>query len=588
MQSKKSFFNIALFRKNIMGCWPLWALAAFFGIFVPLSLLSFTGGLDAETAVNALQTCLGLTPTYMIIMAGISAIIVWRYLSVGKRVNMLHSMPVGRTALFLTATASSFVICIIPYVAAGTAFILMCIPFGIPFVGILLTALTVILEWLIFFAIASFCVMASGSSVFMIIIYGIFNFLAAITEWLLGIYSDGLLFGVSGVWIDLEYFVPVSVLTNDVCISCEGTREASDVIGTSIEGFGLVLIYAGIALALMVINYFLYRARRSESAGDTVAVKAFRPIFKYGLAIYSALFIGIILYWLTFDAFMDNTMFNPLGIAICTAVSGFIGYFGAEMLIKKRFKVFRGAAFIGAGVVMLFCLAFSFGFSLDPLKFVSRVPEDNEVEKLVASVNGVDYIIYEDEEEMLSKFTELHKVIVNDKDKYSDNNYYDGGGWKNIYLTYHLKNDVVLEREYSFHAKEDLDEAMKLISDIETDTQLVLRSCNLGDDNFKLYSATISGTDVNGDEPLNELERGKLSKALEEDIKAGCIPSNYFTRAYEGEVNIYIEMEFTQHFENGDIRSYSRKGIEINEKWTNTIAALLEMQILSDKSATLS
>ena len=39
MQSKRSFFNKALFRKNLTRYWPLWGGMSIAGSFIPLYML---------------------------------------------------------------------------------------------------------------------------------------------------------------------------------------------------------------------------------------------------------------------------------------------------------------------------------------------------------------------------------------------------------------------------------------------------------------------------------------------------------------------------------------------------------------------
>lgn len=39
MQSKTSYFNATLFRKNLTRFWPLWGLASFIGALFPLAVL---------------------------------------------------------------------------------------------------------------------------------------------------------------------------------------------------------------------------------------------------------------------------------------------------------------------------------------------------------------------------------------------------------------------------------------------------------------------------------------------------------------------------------------------------------------------
>ena len=45
-------------------------------------------------------------------------------------------------------------------------------------------------------------------------------------------------------------------------------------------------------MVLLGLAYMMYRRRRSESAGDVVAVGWLRPVFRYGVAALSALLGG--------------------------------------------------------------------------------------------------------------------------------------------------------------------------------------------------------------------------------------------------------------------------------------------------------
>ena len=50
MQSKTSYFNATLFRKNLTRFWPLWGLASFVGALFPLAVLLDMEGLGVQQA----------------------------------------------------------------------------------------------------------------------------------------------------------------------------------------------------------------------------------------------------------------------------------------------------------------------------------------------------------------------------------------------------------------------------------------------------------------------------------------------------------------------------------------------------------
>ena len=47
--------------------------------------------------------------------------------------------------------------------------------------------------------------------------------------------------------------------------------------------------------------------------------------------------LGLVIYLLIFS----TTAVKPVGLAICFIIGGFVGYFAADMLISKSFKVFH-------------------------------------------------------------------------------------------------------------------------------------------------------------------------------------------------------------------------------------------------------
>ena len=65
--------------------------------------------------------------------------------------------------------------------------------------------------------------------------------------------------------------------------------------GYFFTGLAAALAYALVGLALSAVGLLVYRVRSLETAGDVVAVKWVRPVFKYGVALCTAVTIGIFL-----------------------------------------------------------------------------------------------------------------------------------------------------------------------------------------------------------------------------------------------------------------------------------------------------
>ena len=66
----------------------------------------------------------------------------------------------------------------------------------------------------------------------------------------------------------------------------------TEMVTASLEGFWLIALYGLVGVLLLAAAWALYRVRRSESAGDIVAFRALRPVFRFGVPVLSALTLG--------------------------------------------------------------------------------------------------------------------------------------------------------------------------------------------------------------------------------------------------------------------------------------------------------
>ena len=81
------------------------------------------------------------------------------------------------------------------------------------------------------------------------------------------------------------------------------------------------------------------------------------------MAFWTAVALGQFLYYFLFGQYRSSGSDSLPGTILCMAAAGLVGYFAAEMLIKKSFRVFRagakGAAIV-AGVLVLLGSGMSF------------------------------------------------------------------------------------------------------------------------------------------------------------------------------------------------------------------------------------
>ena len=204
------------------------------------------------------------------------------------------------------------------------------------------------------------------------------------------------------------------------------------------ESVWIIAIYCVVAVIMVAAAYFLYKSRRTESAGDVVAVARLRPVFKYGVAVCSGLFLGYVT-----DAAVGGL---PVWMVLWTVV----GYFAAQMILDKSFRVFKkwhGALIVGAVMTAAVLM-----ITLDVTGFEKRVPELDDVESIEVSrfymshddgydsdsADWGDFILTD--KENIEKFIDLHRAIV-------DGNVgpYSGGpmGYISFNMTYHTSHGTI-------------------------------------------------------------------------------------------------------------------------------------------------
>ena len=107
MQSKTSYFNATLFRKNLTRFWPLWGLASFVGALFPLAVLLDMvhrgwNVLSAPDFTGMYYDAVSAVPVINLVYAALCAMAVWSYLYNARSVGLMHTLPIRREGLFLT------------------------------------------------------------------------------------------------------------------------------------------------------------------------------------------------------------------------------------------------------------------------------------------------------------------------------------------------------------------------------------------------------------------------------------------------------------------------------------------------------
>ena len=617
MRSKTSCFNSTLFKKNLSRYWPLWGLASFGGAMFPLAMLvnllhdGFQLWSPLETR-QAYYTVLSYgVPVISIVYAILCAMAVWNYLYNARNVGMMHTLPIRREGLFVTNVLSGLTMMAIPYAVTGVLLVLVTMLFGgFEPVGVLVTVLGVMGESLFFFGLATFCAFIVGNVFMLPALYGLMNFIAVLTDFMVNLLAQGFCFGLNSSYSGtVEWLSPVVYLiqkispnstyeTQWVTDRLGGQRYETNVLtSVTLENGWLIAAYAAAGAALLGLAWLLYRRRRSESAGDVVAVGWMKPVFRYGCAVYAAILGGRLLYALLWESFQSGRYFTVLPMILCMIAGGAIGYYAASMLLAKTPRVFK-TTWKGMLAVALGCAALCGAMKCDLFGVVRRVPALDGIKTLqIYAADSNYYLTPGQDDALIEEVRALHQAIINDKDyaltaASAASEAYSGAdeeiphAYTNVRFTYTLNSGLKVERQYDLYLARDrmaqdgtYDNLLdRLINSPEMRQKRIRRQ----DGNFRLDTAWINtrtgGTD------LNSREVETILSAVARDAENGnwgvydWFNSQDDADHYDMTVHIGYQMENHR---------YDSIDISVREGMAETIQALKELGLITDEDLVL-
>lgn len=613
MQSKTSFFNRTLFRKNLSRYWPLWGFASFVGFLAPAALLVRVIQ-SGETSVAPLRVreiyyylVADAVPIVSIAYAILCAMAVWSYLYNPRSVGMMHSLPIRREGLFLTNLLSGLAMMAIPYlVAGGLGTLLFACCGGFDAWGTLVTILAVIAQSVTFFGLATFCAFLTGNIFALPALYFLLNFLAPLGDWLCNLFARGFLFGFTADYSGtVDFLCPMVYLTQRLYVNSEyetvrdsALEYQNRLTSVTLENAWLIAAYAAAGLVFLALAYLLYRRRESERAGDVVAVRVFRPVFRFGVAALSALLGGRLLYALLWESFQAGDTFTPVPLAIFLIVAGLIGYYAASMLLAKSLRVFRGSA-VGALCLVAACVAFCAGMRYDLFGIERRIPAEGEIAQLeIYLARNTYYLTPEDQPELLSGAQDLQRTLIDQKDLIQRNyetyrhgsSSSDPDAYTNIRYIYTLKNGATVERFYvvSF-ARSDLQTSGSYASVLDAYVNSPgMRQARLrwNDPEFHVESGSFDSQSTGDYFNLGTQECETLLSAIARDAENGnwgrydWFEDDGTAYAMDLSFDFYRDLidEHGTHY-----RSYDSIYITVRPEMTETKQALLDLNLATEQ-----
>ena len=580
MYSEKKYFNKTLFKKNITGCWPLWAVTSFFGAVLVFGVITSMGlwfGMTPNVNLsfkNAYAAGVLVNPVISMLYALLCAFFSWKYMFREKSSSFMHSLPIKREGIFLTNCLSGFIIMNIPYAVVGLAMIISNIVFGEFYFGnIILTIIYVLGENLFFFSFATLVAFITGNGFAMSVIYLAGNFIAALLEVVITGLASGFLYGVNT--LSNGYFNSLSPVVK--MIQTMHLTEGNGLI----EGGWILAVYAAIGILFVFISLLIYKKRKIETAGEVITVGWLRALFKYAVALAFAIVGGRFIYGIIFFRYAAS-IYRFVPLLICVIVMGLIGLMAAEMLLRKSIKIFRKRLFAEMAALCVLLFAFCAIFRFDLFGAENRIASRDEIKTLSVKFEDVEFELGKDDESQLDTIIGIHQYIIDNKaelkeqeaydifsiisDSYSYDVYYAP---EVLSLTYNLKNGNSFERTYDLHGlKEYVERAREMFSDNGIKEKLLFDRGWNADDVFisgDVYYYSDSYYQIYAyDYPL-------IMDALKKDINDYKIG---ICETQERNKDFYLHLDMRK-YERGEYK-YNNISILINDKMTNLMKVLSE------------
>lgn len=422
MQSKTSCFNKTLFRKHVTRFWPVWGVyLAVWLLEMPVALLSRRQSLSAlgtNAPMSVQQAVLGGINFGVVLsffFAAIMAMAVWSFLYNARSASGAACLPVTRTAQFWSAALAGLLPLLAAHVLTFLLTALAELSLGLLHLPSLLTWLgATVLNLLFFYGFATLCAMLTGNIIVLPAVYAVLNFVAAGLVVLINGIADYFVYGLLGfdggwmTWLSpaVHMFRELESVT-----AYSPELDAWMTVGWRYTGWLASGIYAAVGVGLLFAALALLRRRRMESAGDVVAVQVLKPVFRWCMGLCAGLcFANMMLYVFNLSGGTQGTVF--CSTAVWLVIGAFLGWFIAEMLIRRSFRVFRGG-WRGWGGWALCCAVLLLGLTateLDLFGIERRVPRADRIETIFVYCNGESACL--DDSEGIAQAIELHRDII--------------------------------------------------------------------------------------------------------------------------------------------------------------------------------
>jgi len=471
-------------------------------IFIVPEAASPRGIPVATGTIDIMSTLAVYCSVVVPVISIITAIAVFGYLHNHKAAGFVSSLPIRRIGLYVTNWLSGLTLMLAPALLTGVLYGLLLIGRPVPSGDFLRWIGALLASHLIFFSIAVFCSFLTGNPVMQAFLYGLFNFMSYAFYLLSKSVATLLVFGYSVPDASPVYTLAV-LLTPPVAM----LRTIQLMAPQRMFSFGFEayiptaalhwMLYLIFTALMIVFGYLLYHRRRIEDAGEVIAHRPVKSVFKYLIGACFGALMALIVTLFASRGSMVSIIEKTTVFSVSVMFFGALGCLFSEMLIRKRLRVWK-TAHKGIIVFVASVIAVTLFIRFDGIGYERRVPDPKDVtavsltsqlrpfspplHRSAEDINlrfvpsgehwsllwsyferqqslGLpvfdDAIIHEiklrtpnyfESPEAIASAVKLHQAIVDDRRNLGELQDNEGFWW--YYLTYTLKDGSVMTRDY--------------------------------------------------------------------------------------------------------------------------------------------
>lgn len=438
MTSRTSFFNRAIFLRELRRTAPLWIMYLLLILLLPFGILS---SYDPARSFEPIGNIISYTNAFSSVIAFLyGAVLAWilhASLFRATPTNYYAALPIRRETLFVTRYLTGFAAAAVPNLLAAVLTYFVTSALGNPKPEVCLVFFGAsTLGFLFFYGLATVCCMVSAQVIMMPILYIILNFVAVVVEIILVILMESFVYGMPQIYSRvMEPFSPLyQMLFRDF-------GGYSDIRGFHFEDMGYLAVLGAVGIAFSVLAFILFRQREMERSGDVIAVRWIRPVFQYAFTLGCALVFCQVVKSFVASSDFSHSFATVMVLLLLGAV---IGHFVVRMLLNKSLRVFQG----GWKSLGICCVILILGFGamrLDLFGYCTYIPDVSQIRAVSLqsyNLNGLSYPVTD--LASVEQVTTMHQHFLDERAYLSelDSNYTP------FYLAYELENGKTVVRKY--------------------------------------------------------------------------------------------------------------------------------------------